>query len=98
MNQAPLTDVQSTNLRTLLALRVGLERDTVDTCRMFALHPQAAERLRALPLERMWVLVHAIGQTSLFVPRDDLVALIDAPARRWRHPGPVRPRPCPSCI
>lgn len=79
MTHSPLTEVQTTNLRTLIAIRVGLERDTVDTCRMFALDPNTAERLRSLPLERVWALVHTVGQVSLFVARDDLAALIDAP-------------------
>lgn len=79
MNHPPLTDVQAANLRTLIAVRLGLERDAVDTCRIFALSPRAAERLKGLQVEQLWSLVQAIGQTSLFVPRDDLVALIDAP-------------------
>lgn len=80
MHNLPLTEVQTTNLRTLIAIRLGLERDAVDTCRIFALDPGTAERLRALSLERLWALVHAVGQASLFVARDDLAALIDAPS------------------
>lgn len=79
MTHLPLTEVQTTNLRTLIAIRVGLERDAVDTCRMFSLDTNTAERLRTLSLERLWALVHAVGQVSLFVARDDLATLIDAP-------------------
>ncbi len=74
-----LTDIQTTNLRTLYAVRLGLERDAVDTCRMFSLHPRLADQLRALQPEQMCALVHAVGQISIFVPRDDLAALLEAP-------------------
>lgn len=80
MTHSPLTEVQTTNLRTLIAIRLGLERDAVDTCRMFALDLSTAERLRTLSLERLWALVYVVGQVSLFVARDDLAALIDAPS------------------
>ncbi|TXH53026.1 MAG: hypothetical protein E6Q93_20060 [Burkholderiaceae bacterium] len=80
MNHSQLTEVQTTNLRTLIAIRLGLERDSVDTCRMFALDPNTAERLRALSIDHLWSLVYAVGQVSLFVARDDLAALIDAPS------------------
>lgn len=75
-----LSDVQATNLQLLYAIRLGIERDLVDTCRKYVLTPEQAERLRAIPLEGLWPLVHALGDTSLFVPRCDLVALVDAPA------------------
>lgn len=80
MTHLPLTEVQTTNLRTLIAIRLGLERDAVDTCRMFSLDTNTAERLRTLSPERLWALVHAVGQVSLFIARDDLAALIDAPS------------------
>lgn len=80
MHHKPLSDVQSTNLQLLYAIRLGMECDLVGTCRKFCLHSDQAERLRAMTPEELWTLVHAIGQTSLFVPRSDIVALIDAPA------------------
>ena len=79
MINLPLTDVQSTNLRTLMAIRLGLECDAADTCRAYALDSGTAERLRVLSIERLWSLVHTVGQVSLFVARDDLGALMDAP-------------------
>lgn len=74
-----LSDVQSTNFQLLHAILVGTERDMVETCRKFNLHAAQAERLRAMKPAELWSLVHAVGQTSLFVPRADLVALIDSP-------------------
>jgi hypothetical protein len=74
-----LSDVQSTNLQLLHAILVGTGRDMVETCRKFNLHAAQAERLRAMNPAEVWNLVHAVGQISLFVPRADLVALIDSP-------------------
>lgn len=79
MIDLPLTEVQAINLRTLVAIRLGLERDAVDTCRAYALDPRTAERLRLLSVEHLWSLVHTVGQVSLFVARDDLAALMNAP-------------------
>ena len=79
MIDLPLTEVQSTNLRTLIAIRLGLERDAADTCRAYALDPKTAERLRSLSVEHLWSLVHTVGQVSLFIARDDLAALMEAP-------------------
>ena len=93
-----LTDVQSTNLQILYSIRLGMERDLVGTCRKFGLVASLAERLRAMTPEELWALVHAIGQTSLFVPRDDFVALIDAPpalAGTLAAAHPPRPAPRP---
>ncbi len=79
MRHLLLSDVQSTNLQLLHVILIGTERDLVETCRKFNLHATQAERLRAMKPTDVWNLVHAVGQTSLFVPRRDLVALIDSP-------------------
>ncbi len=91
-----LSDVQSTNLQLLHAILVGTERDMVETCRKFNLHATQAERLRTLTPAEVWSLVHAVGQTSLFVPRADLVALIDSPPALAGTLAAARPpRPAP---
>lgn len=79
MIDLPLTEVQSSNLRTLIAIRLGLERNAADTCRAYALDAKTAERLRSLSVEHLWSLVHTVGQVSLFVARDDLAVLMEAP-------------------
>lgn len=99
MDHSQLTEVQSTNLRTLIAVRLGLERDTADTCRAYGLDPRTAERLRLLSVEGMWALVHSVGQVGLFVARDDLGALVDAPpavAGALAAAHPARPAVPPS--
>ncbi|MCL4182346.1 MAG: hypothetical protein KJ011_02760 [Burkholderiaceae bacterium] len=75
----PLSDVQATNLQLLYAIRLGMERDLVDTCRRFGLHARQAARLREMSSEALWAAVHAIGNTSLFIPRSDIIALLEAP-------------------
>lgn len=74
-----LSDVQSTNLQLLHVILVGTERDLVGTCRKYSMHATQAERLRAMNPADIWPLVRAIGETSLFVPRSDFIALIDSP-------------------
>lgn len=99
MDHPQLTDIEATNLRTLIAVRLGLERDRADTCRAYALDPRTAERLRTLSLEGLWALVHAVGQISLFVARDDLASLVDAPpsvAGALAAAHPPRPAASPS--
>jgi hypothetical protein len=72
-----LSDVQATNLQLLYAIRLGMERNRVETCRKFFLSAEQAQRLCTITPEGLWSLVHAVGQTSLFVPRADLLELID---------------------
>lgn len=79
MHHPLLSDVQSTNLQMLHVLSVGAERDLPGTCRKFGLQAQQAYRLRSMNPATLWSLVHAIGDTSLFVPRSDFVELIDFP-------------------
>lgn len=80
MNHLHLTDVQSTNLHLLQAIRLGIERDRVSTCCKFALDAELADYLRTQSLDQLMSFVANVGQTSLFPPRDDLLALLTAPA------------------
>lgn len=73
-----LSDVQATNLQLLYAIRAGMDRCMVDTCRKYGMNPDQAERLRAMAHADVWALVHTLGEASLFVPRSDIVRLIDA--------------------
>lgn len=79
MRHLHLSDVQSTNLQLLHVILVGAQRDLVETCRKFHLHATQAERLRTMQPSEIWSLVHAVGDTSLFVPRNDFLALVDSP-------------------
>lgn len=73
-----LSDVQATNLQLLYAIRTGMDRCMVDTCRKYGMNPDQAKRLRTLSPADVWALVHNLGETSLFVPRSDILDLIDA--------------------
>jgi hypothetical protein len=78
-NKMPRSDVESTNLHMLNVIRLGIEADRVGTCIRFALSAPQAERLRSLNQEQLWAFVAHVGQTTLFPPRQDLLALLQAP-------------------
>jgi hypothetical protein len=73
------TDVMSTNLHMLSAIRLGLERDRVAASCRFALDAALADRLCALGQDELWALVTHMGQNTLFPPRHDLLALLQVP-------------------
>jgi hypothetical protein len=95
MRHLHLSDVQSTNLQLLHVILLGTARDLTETCRKFNLHAAQAERLRAMKPAELWSLVHAVGDTSLFLPRSDLIALIDSPPALAGTLAAARP-PSPS--
>jgi hypothetical protein len=80
MSQLQLTDVQATNLNMLFAIRLGIERDRVTTCSKFAITAALADHLQSLDHQQLWSIVAHVGQASLFPPRHDLLALLQAPA------------------
>jgi hypothetical protein len=75
-----LTDVQLTNLYLLQAIRLGIAQDRVSTCYKFGLDAALADHLGTMSQEEIWSLVAQIGQSTLFPPRQDLLALLKAPA------------------
>lgn len=74
-----LTDVQSTNLHLLQVIRLGIELDRIETCCRFALDSTLADHLQTLGHEQLWSVVAHVGQNTLFPPRQDLLALLQAP-------------------
>ncbi|KQP23359.1 hypothetical protein [Pseudorhodoferax sp. Leaf267] len=72
-------DVKAANVQFLFATRVGLERNAIETCRVFGLHADAAERLRSMPLDLLLSRVETVGSMSLLVVRHDVMDLLDAP-------------------
>ncbi|MDE2298476.1 MAG: hypothetical protein KGK18_09950 [Burkholderiales bacterium] len=74
-----LTDVESTNLHMLCAIRLGIEQDRVTASSKFALSAALAERLLGLNHDQLWSIVTHVGSTTLFPPREDLLALLQAP-------------------
>lgn len=96
MHHLHLSDVQTINLQLLYAIRLGMERDLVGTCHKFYLDSAQAERIRGIRPEALVCLVQAMGQTSLFVPRSDILSLLDAPvalAGTWAAVHPPSPAP-----
>jgi hypothetical protein len=95
MNHEHLTDVESTNLRMLCAIRLGIEQDRVATCAKFALNAALADHLTTLSQDQLWSFVAHVGQTTLFPPRLDLLSLLEAPVSLVGPLAAVRP-PRPS--
>ena len=102
MNSIQFTDVQLTNLYLLQAIRLGIAQDRVSTCCKFGLDAAQAEYLATMSQEEVWSFVAHVGQSTLFPPRQDLLALLKAPAPlqaslaavhtpRPRHPAPLLP-------
>lgn len=93
----PKTDVESTNMHMLCAIRLGIEADRVAASSKFALSAALADRLGGLSHEQLWAFVTHVGPTTLFPPRQDLLALLDAPTpltgtlAAVRTPRPVAP-------
>lgn len=79
MTHVHLTDVQSTNLHLLQVIRLGIELDRVETCCRFALNAALADHLQTLGHEQLWSVVAHVGQNTLFPPRQDLLAILQAP-------------------
>ena len=75
----PRSDVESTNLHMLNIIRLSIQTDRVGACARFSLSAALADRLRSLTQEQLWAFVVHVGQTTLFPPRHDLLALLDAP-------------------
>ncbi|MGQ0600017.1 hypothetical protein [Aquabacterium sp.] len=80
MSSIQFTDVQLTNLYLLQAIRLGIAQDRVSTCCKFGLDAAQADFLGAMSQEQLWAFVAQIGQSTLFPPRHDLLALLKAPA------------------
>ncbi|PCO34686.1 hypothetical protein CQA09_28410, partial [Klebsiella pneumoniae] len=57
----------------------GIAQDRVSTCCKFGLDAAQADFLGAMSQEQLWAFVDQIGQSTLFPPRQDLLALLKAP-------------------
>ena len=79
MTDALFSDVQITNLILLLTVRDAALQDAADTCCRFGLDADQARRLTQLPVHQLVAVIANIGDTALFLPRRDLVRLLDTP-------------------
>lgn len=79
MSHVTLTDVEWINLNVLAVIHTGLQHDRALTCCKFALDTEQADYLKGLRIDELWSLVLHVGETTLFPPRADLLALLSAP-------------------
>jgi len=97
MSSIQFTDVQLSNLYLLQAIRLGIAQDRITTCHKFGLDAVQAEYLGAMSQDQVWSFVAHVGQSTLFPPRQDLIALLKAPAplqaslAAVHAPRPLRP-------
>lgn len=79
MDQAHLSDVQLANLTLLLTIRDSIQHDQISACARFALTRDQADHLTAISVQQVMAIVANVGNTSLFPPRRDLIALLENP-------------------
>lgn len=73
------SDVQLLNLSTLITIRDGIKRDPVSTCCRFGIGAEESKFLGNLTTENILGIVAHFGQEYLFIPRLDLLSLLQLP-------------------
>ncbi|HRH89023.1 MAG TPA: hypothetical protein PLO41_19410 [Rubrivivax sp.] len=96
MNQAQLSDVQIANLTLLLTIRDSVRYDKPAACCRFALDGPQAARLGAISIQQVMAIVANVGDTTLFPPRRDLIALLDIPLPLVRPLAAAQATPQPE--
>lgn len=79
MSHVQLSDVQIANLTLLFTIRDAIHADRIAACCKFSLDAEQTARLGAMSIQQLLAIVANVGDASLFPPRRDLVALLDAP-------------------
>lgn len=79
MPQAQLSDVQIANLTLLFTIRDALQADRLAASCRFGLDAQQSQQLTELTIQQLLAIVANVGDATLFPPRPDLVALLQAP-------------------
>lgn len=79
MDHVQFSDVQLLNLSMLIATRDSIKHDLVSACCKFGLRADQAGFLDKLSIDQILVIVANIGDECLFLPRRDLVSLLELP-------------------
>lgn len=79
MGHMQFSDVQLINLSLLVTVRDSLKHDRVAACCKFGLCAEQARFLESLSIDQILMLVANLGQECLFLPRQDIVALLALP-------------------
>lgn len=79
MNTVTFTDVHLLNLRTLIIVRDCINADKALACCQFGLHADQASVIAALSIDRILSVVANVGAEALFLPRKDLLQLLELP-------------------
>jgi hypothetical protein len=73
------SDIQLLNLSFLLTIQASIREDPVAACYKYRVRAEQASRLADLAPEQMQRLVANLGHQCLFMPRDDILQLLEAP-------------------
>lgn len=80
MSNVQFSEVQLLNLSALITVRDSIQRDRISACCKFGLSADQAHFFNTLSIDRILAIVVNIGQECLFLPRQDLVSLVELPA------------------
>lgn len=79
MNTVTFSDVHLLNLRTLITLRDCINADKALASCQFGLHADQASVIGALSIDTILSVVSNVGPEALFLPRRDLLQLLELP-------------------
>lgn len=79
-NMPRLSEVQLLNLSSLITVRDSIQHDLIAACCKFGLSADQARFFNTLSIDQILAIVVNIGQECLFLPRRDLMSLVELPA------------------
>jgi hypothetical protein len=88
---ASLSAIQLINLSALLAIRDGIKNDTVTTCCQFGIEADDVEFFSKLSTDKILGFVANFGNECLFLPRSDLLNLLQLPLALTESVTAARP-------
>lgn len=80
MSIVQFSEVQLLNLSALITVRDSIQHDLISACCKFGLSADQAHLFSTLSIEQILSIVVNVGQECLFLPRQDLVSLVELPA------------------
>lgn len=80
MSIVQFSEVQLLNLSALITVRDSIQHDLISACCKFGLSADQARLFSTLSIDQILSIVVNVGQECLFLPRQDLVSLVELPA------------------
>lgn len=79
MSNLQFSDIQLLNLSALITVRDSIQHDPIAACCKFGLSADQARLFSTMSIDRILSIVVNVGQECLFLPRQDLVSLVELP-------------------